>query len=149
MSDIKLFEILSENVVSEVDGGTSNLEKDLQTIFEKNLDTLLGVRFLSTEYSTSNGGRIDTLGIDENGYPVIIEYKRNSSQNIINQGLFYLNWLDDHRAAFEILVREQLGEEVEKTIEWSSPRTICIASDFNKFDIHAVKQMNRNIELIK
>jgi RecB family endonuclease NucS len=44
--------------------------------FEKNLEALLGVRFLDSEFTTSNGGRIDTLGLDENGCPVILEYKR-------------------------------------------------------------------------
>jgi len=51
----------------------------------------LGIKFLASEYSTGKiyGGRIDTLGIDENGCPVIIEYKRALNENVINQGLFY------------------------------------------------------------
>jgi hypothetical protein len=56
---------------------------------------LLGVRFLATAFTTSNG-RIDTLGL-ENGCPVILEYKRAANENVINQGLFYLDWLMDHR----------------------------------------------------
>jgi hypothetical protein len=37
-----------------------------------------GVRFLVSEYGTGpvHGGRIDSLGIDENGAPVVVEYKR-------------------------------------------------------------------------
>ena len=44
----------------------------------------LGVTFLATEYSTGQKttGRIDTLGIDENNCPVIIEYKRETNQNV-------------------------------------------------------------------
>jgi hypothetical protein len=42
------------------------LEKSLQDIFEKNLETLLAVRFLRSEYIIE-GGRMDSLGIDENG----------------------------------------------------------------------------------
>ncbi len=74
------------------------IEKALQTLIERNLGALLGVRFLASEYSTgkTHGGRIDTLGIDENGSPVIIEYKRSTNENVINQGLFYLDWLLDH-----------------------------------------------------
>jgi RecB family endonuclease NucS len=41
-------------------------------------------------------GRIDSLGLDENGCPVIIESKRKLNENVINQGLFYLDWLLDH-----------------------------------------------------
>lgn len=107
------------------------------------------MRFLASEYATTHGGRMDTLGIDENGYPVIIEYKRDRSENVINQGLFYLDWLMDHRGDFEILVRDQYGKEAADQIEWSAPRLICIAADFNKFDEHAVNQMGRNITLIR
>ena len=83
----------------------SDKEKNIQTLFEKNLQIILNVDFLATEYSTSFGGRIDTLGIDKNGSPVIIEYKRNQNDNVINQGLSYLRWLLDHKADFEILCR--------------------------------------------
>src|SRR5690606_22284862 len=71
------------------------------------------------------------------------------SENIINQGLFYLDWLMDHRGNFELLVRDQYGKTAADEIEWSAPRLICIAADFTKYDTHAVKQMGRNIELIR
>ncbi|MFG6575600.1 DUF5655 domain-containing protein [Sulfitobacter sp. 1A15333] len=148
MSDIKLFR-RQGNAFSELAGSSSPLEKALQTLFEKNLDAILGVRFLASEYATSNGGRMDTLGLDENGSPVIIEYKRTSSENVINQGLFYLDWLLDHRGDFEVLVMKTLGPEAAKQIDWSAPRLICIAADFTKYDTHAVNQMGRNIELVR
>ncbi|WP_370234649.1 MULTISPECIES: DUF5655 domain-containing protein [Henriciella] len=148
MGDIKLFRVSSEKI-AELEGKAADLEKSLQTQFERNLDALLGVRFLASEFQTSNGGRMDTLGIDENGCPVIIEYKRDRNENVINQGLFYLDWLMDHRGDFEVLVRDRLGIPVAETIEWSAPRLICIAGDFTRYDEHAVKQMSRNIELIR
>lgn len=111
----------------------------------------MGVTFLATEYSTgsNHGGRIDTLGIDENGSPVIIEYKRATNENVVNQGLFYLDWLMNHKAEFELLVLKNLSKEDSENIDWNNPRLLCIAGDFTKFDEHAVKQMNRNIELIR
>ncbi|HEX6981294.1 MAG TPA: DUF5655 domain-containing protein [Balneolaceae bacterium] len=150
MSDIKLFQINS-NQVTELQSTSAKIEKSLQNKIESNLDIYIGVNFLATEYSTgsNHGGRIDTLGIDENGSPVIIEYKRAMNENVINQGLFYLDWLMDHKAEFELLVLKNLGKEQSENIEWSSPRLLCIAGDFTKFDEHAVKQMNRNIELIR
>lgn len=148
MADIKLFK-LGANSVDELDGRAVALEKSLQDIFERHLEPLLGVRFLASEYRTSNRGRMDTLGIDENNCPVIIEYKRSTNENVINQGLFYLDWLMDHQADFRILVMDTLGKEVSDQIEWSAPRLICIAGDFTKYDTHAVNQMNRNIELIR
>jgi len=150
MSDIKLFSLKGASPL-ELTGKSVELEKSLQNLLEAHLDTFLGVRFLATEYSTGrvHGGRIDTLGIDENGCPVIIEYKRSTNENVINQGLFYLDWLMDHRGEFELLVLKKLGKEVSDEIEWRSPRLICIAGDFTRYDAHAVQQINRNIQLVR
>lgn len=150
MSDIRLFR-LTEGKAAELQGDASDLEKPLQTLIEANLDALLGIRFLATEYSTgkTHGGRIDSLGIDENDCPVILEYKRSVGENVINQGLFYLDWLLDHKAEFKLLVMDVLGREAAQRIDWSAPRLVCIAADFTKFDGHAVQQIDRNIELIR
>ncbi len=150
MSDIKLFRIQKSEVL-ELEGRSASVEKSLQTQLEAHLEIFLGVRFLATEYSTgkTHGGRIDTLGVDENGCPVIIEYKRAMNENVINQGLFYLDWLMDHKAEFILLVMAKFGKEVSDAIEWLSPRLLCIAGDFTKYDEHAVQQINRNIELIR
>ena len=150
MSDIKLFQVSADQAI-ELKGEASDLEKPLQALIESNLEPLLGVRFLATEYSTgkTHGGRIDSLGLDENACPLIIEYKRYVSENVINQGLFYLDWLMDHQAEFKLLVMERLGHAVADTLDWSAPRLVCIASDFTKYDSHAVQQMNRNIELVR
>ena len=148
MSDIKLFHIAAGSI-SEITGTTDTVEKSVQVLFERNLEVLLGVRFLATEFTTTHGGRIDTLGLDENGCPVILEYKRASNENVINQGLFYLDWLMDHRKDFQWLVLEKLGKDAADVVDWSAPRLICIAGDFNRYDDHAVKQIQRNIELIR
>lgn len=148
MSDIKLFSI-RQGLVAELAGTTDTIEKSVQTLFESNLEALLGVRFLATEFTTTHGGRIDTLGVDENGCPVILEYKRSSNENVINQGLFYLDWLMDHQKDFQWLVLDKLGKPVADAVDWSAPRLICIAGDFNRYDDHAVKQIQRNIELIR
>lgn len=150
MSDIKLFH-LSGGSISELPGAAVQVEKSLQTLFEKNMEVLLGLKFLASEYSTGavHGGRIDTLGIDEDGSPVIIEFKRAINENVISQGLFYLDWLLDHRADFKLLVLERLGQEPANEIEWSSPRLICIAGNFTRYDEHAVKQIPKHIELIR
>lgn len=147
MADIKLFNIKGE--VKEYQSGTVTLEKELQTVIEQNMDTFFGVTFLASEYSTTDGGRMDSLGIDENHCPVIFEYKRSIKENVINQGLFYLNWLLDHKDSFNVLVIKKLGLEAMDTIDWTMPRVVCIAGDFTKYDASAIKQMNRNISLIR
>jgi predicted transport protein len=150
MSDINLFRIQAGRAV-ELPGKASDLEKPLQVLIEQNLEVLLGVRFLASEHSTgkTHAGRIDTLGIDEDNCPVILEYKRSKGENVINQGLFYLDWLMDHKAEFELMVLKRYGAKVADAIDWAGPRLICIASDFTKYDGHAVQQMSHSIELIR
>jgi len=150
MSDIKLFRLI-QGQATELQGDASDLEKPLQTLIENNLEQLLGIRFLASEYTTgkTHAGRIDSLGLDENNCPVILEYKRSIAENVINQGLFYLDWLMDHQAEFKLLVLDKLGKVATDSIDWSAPRLVCIAADFTKYDAHAVQQINRNIELIR
>jgi predicted transport protein len=126
-------------------------EAVVQGLIESNMEAMLGVRLLVSEYSTGpvHGGRIDSLGIDENGAPVIVEYKRATDAGVINQGLYYLSWLMDHRAEFGHLVRDRLGARAASQILWSSPRLICIAGDFTRYDVHAVREQRRSIDLVR
>lgn len=145
MSEIKLFSI--KDTVTERTSSEVILEKELQNLIEQNMEIFFGVRFLKSEYAITNG-RMDSIGIDENNSPVIFEYKRSQNENVINQGLFYLDWLLDHKADFKLLVIEKLGMEAANSIDWSVPCVICIAHDFTKYDVHAVNQMQRNIKLV-
>jgi predicted transport protein len=146
MADIKLFNI--QDTVKELPAETVELERFLQNKIEENMETFFSVTFLKSEH-VFNGGRIDSLGIDENNSPVIFEYKRSINENVINQGLFYLDWLMDHKADFELLVQKNLGIEKSQLIEWSNPVVYCIARDFTRYDEHAVNQMQRNIKLVR
>lgn len=137
IQDSKAKKVLSQSL---------DLEKNLQVLFENNLEEILNITFLAHEYSTSFGGRMDTLGIDKNGAPVIIEYKKGQNDNVINQGLSYLRWLLDHKADFEILCR---NKNIEVDIDWDSPRVICIAESYNKFDIDTADILPINIELLR
>lgn len=122
------------------------LERDIQRLFERNLNEILNITFLASEYSTSFGGRIDSLGIDNNGAPAILEYKKGQNENVINQGLSYLRWLLDHKADFEALVSKH---KITTEIDWGSPRVICVAESYNKFDLDTVDLLPFNIELLK
>lgn len=150
MSDIQLFRLIA-GVATELPGRAAAIEKQLQSLIEAQMPAFLGVRFLASEYATgkTHKGRIDSLGIDENNCPVIVEYKRHSNENVINQGLFYLDWLLDHQAEFRWLVMERLGKEVADSIDWAGTRLLCIAADFTRYDQHAVQQIPRNIELLR
>lgn len=148
MADIKLFRI-DDARAFEVAVEKPPLEKHVQELFERHLEVLIGVRLLVTQYDTGrkHRGRIDSLGIDENSAPVIVEYKLHQNENVMNQGLFYLDWLLDHRAEFESLAKSRLA--TDEVVDWASPRVLCIAEDFSRYDIFAVEQIAKSIELIR
>jgi predicted transport protein len=150
LADIKLFQLQSDSAC-ELHAESVDIEKSLQSLMEQHLESFLGVRFLATEYVTGrvHGGRIDTLGLDDNNCPVIIEYKRALNENVISQGLFYLDWLMDHQGEFTLQVLKTLGAECTEKIDWSGPRLLCIAGDFSRYDEYAVLQIPRNIELLR
>src|SRR5712692_4449471 len=116
-------------------------EKELQSLVEANLGPVFNCRFVASEFSTGaqHAGRIDTLALSEDDNPVIIEYKKAESSELINQSLYYLSWLKDHHGDFEIAAKTK--------VDWSDVRVICIAPNYKKFDLYAVQVMGANIEL--
>ncbi len=151
-SAFRLFRVRRRGrAIIELTKRTVAMEKALQALLEWHLPALLDVHLVASEYPTGarHEGRIDTLGIDRNGVPVVIEYKRTLSANLISQGLFYLDWLDDHRAEFRMLVNDRLGPDVAKSISWDAPRLMCIAAEFHPYDVRAVRQNKCRIELVR
>ncbi len=104
-------------------------------------------RLVKSEFPTGyqHSGRIDTLALSEDNNPVIIEYKKVESSELINQSLYYLAWMKDHQGDFERAVQKVLGNTVE--VDWSEIRVICIAPNYKKYDLYAVQMMGANIEL--
>lgn len=121
-----LFEISGSNLIP-VEHTNFSIEKELQSLIERNLATVFNCRFVASEFSTGalHAGRIDSLALSEDDNPVIIEYKKVESSELINQSLFYLHWIQDHKGDFEIAVQRTLGNNIK--VDWSDIRVICIA----------------------
>lgn len=141
-----LFEIAGQKL-SVLTQSNFALEKNLQTLIERNLETVFNCRLVQSEFPTGaqHSGRIDTLAISEDDNPVIIEYKKVESSELVNQSLYYLAWLKDHKGDFERAVQKALGNSIE--VDWSEVRVICIAPNYKKYDLYAVQMMGANIEL--
>jgi len=73
-------------------------------------------------------------GWTKTGSPVTFEYKRAVNESVINQGLFYLDWLVDHKGKFQLLVMQKLAPDAANDIDWRNPRVICVAGGFTRFD---------------
>lgn len=119
-------------------------EFQLRDFFAENLEELLGIKFIEKEYPITEG-RIDTLGLDENNSPVIIEYKWGENEEVFAQGLFYYNWLISNKKHFELLVANKVGKDIK--VNWGNPRLILVAQGFSKY-IQGAAQQEDNIELI-
>ena len=147
MGEIRLFHVIYDGV-HELSETSFQKEKELQRLFEGRLRVLTGIDFLHTEYPAGHHGRIDTLGIDAQGCPVVIEYKRSQNETIINQGLHYLEWLKDHRADVRLLVRDKYGHEREKQIDLKGAWLLCVARKFTDWDVSTAKSDSRRVELV-
>ena len=88
----KLFRIGPDGQCEEVHGGRMRLEADLQRQVETGMEVMLGVRLLASEYPTGpwHSGRIDSLGLDQQNSPVVIEYKRGTANGVVSQAVSYL-----------------------------------------------------------
>lgn len=151
MTDLKVFRLGADGQDVELRGSTVALEVELQRRIEASMEAMLGIRFVASEYPTGpwHRGRIDSLGLDENGTPVIIEYKKGSDHGVVTQAVSYLSWLKSSRHEFQALVREKLGAEAAETIDWRNPRVVCIAADFFRHDRTAIYLMGQRIDLVR
>lgn len=123
-----------------------NPEKQLQQYAERYLNLFLQSHYLKSYYKIP-GGEIDTLAITEEGNPCIIEFKHKQDDRIINQIVYYYDWLQDKSTKYEF---ERIVKENPKTkdmeVDWSRIRLITIAKNYSKWDISLIKHLNTDIE---
>jgi predicted transport protein len=124
------------------------LEKDIQNLFEKNLEVLTSLQLIRSEF-TIKQFRIDTLAFDpESKSFVIIEYKRSQNYSVVDQGVSYLNLMLDYRADFIVEYNEAYGESLKRTdIDWSQSRIIFVSPSFTDFQKQSTNFKDLGIEL--
>jgi predicted transport protein len=104
-------------------------ELELHQLIDRNLEELFEIRYIKDEHVTEKHGRIETLGLDNSNRPVVIEYKRTMEKGQLTQANRYIMWIKQHPDAFELLVRKNL--KIEDEIDFSNPRIVCFAQDYN------------------
>ncbi|MDG9729052.1 DUF5655 domain-containing protein [Ignatzschineria sp. RMDPL8A] len=127
------------------------LEKEMQALFEANLMTLTGLTLVKTEFSLKQF-RFDTLAFDEEKQAfVVIEYKRDKSQSVVDQGVSYLNAMLEYKDSLMVEYNEQsLGKILKRSdIDWSQSRILFVANTFNDYQKNATNFKNLGIELIE
>lgn len=127
------------------------LEKEMQALFEANLTTLTGLTLVKSEFPLKQF-RFDTLAFDEEKQAfVVIEYKRDKSQSVVDQGVSYLNAMLEYRDSLMVEYNEQhLGRTLKRNdIDWSQSRILFVANSFNDYQKNATNFKNLGIELIE
>ena len=106
-------------------------EKDLQELTENNLSNIFGLKFISSEFILGNF-RLDTLAFDEDTKSfVIIEYKRDKSFSVIDQGFSYLSLMLNNKADFILEYNEKNNDNLQRgSIDWSQSRVLFLANSF-------------------
>ena len=124
------------------------LEKELQTIIEVNLDTLMDLTLVKSEFSIKNK-RIDSLAWDEQtkGF-VIIEYKRDRNMSVVDQGFSYLSLMLENKAEFIAEYNESLSQHLKRDeVDWSQSRVVFVAPSFTENQKLATNFQDIAIEL--
>jgi predicted transport protein len=124
------------------------LESEIQKIFENNLQLIMGLQVVRSEFTIKNK-RIDTLAYDKqtNAF-IIIEYKRDKNYSVVDQGLTYLNLMLQNKAEFILTYNETLTDTLHsKDVDWSQSRVVFVSPSFTENQISASDFKDFGIEL--
>lgn len=126
------------------------LERDSQRLIEANIEQVFGLKFVDTEFQL-NGLRVDTLAFDEETSSfVVIEYKRDRSSSVIDQGYSYLALVLNNKADFVLRYNETQQKSLTKAdIDWSATRVIFVAARFTTHQLGSINFQDLPIELWK
>ena len=124
------------------------LEREIQKITEQNLATVLKLEFVRSEF-TLNNFRIDTLAFDtEVNSFVIVEYKRDKTFSVIDQGYAYLSLMLNNKADFILEYNEQKNKSLKRNdIDWSQSKVIFVSPSFTTYQREAINFKDLPIEL--
>ena len=136
------------NNLAQVKEKPFKLEREIQTIFEGNLQNIMGLLFVKSEFTIKNK-RIDTLAYDkETNAFIIIEYKRDKNYSVVDQGLTYLNLMLQNKAEFILTYNETLKDVLHsKDVDWSQSRVAFVSPSFTDNQISASDFKDFGIEL--
>jgi len=140
---------IKNNKLEKIKEKEISLEKDIQKITELNLEKIFRLEHVSSEFSLKNL-RIDTLCFNpENKAFVIVEYKKDRSFSVIDQGFAYLSLLLNNKADFLVEYNEKNKSKTlsRESINWPQSQVIFISPFFTSHQKEAINFKNLPIEL--
>ena len=147
-SKLALFKIQKNETLEVIKEKKFKLEREIQQLTEQNLSTIFGLEFVRSEFPLNNF-RIDTLAFDlETNSFVIIEYKRDKSFSVVDQGYAYLSLMLNNKADFILEYNESKQNTLKRNnIEWSQSRVMFISPSFTTYQKEAINFKDLPIEL--
>jgi predicted transport protein len=136
------------NKLIEVEEKYFKLEREIQKMFENNLNTIMELTLVKSEFSIKNK-RIDTLAYDKQSNAfIIIEYKRDKSLSVVDQGFTYLSLMLENKADFIVEYNETLKQNLRREdVDWSQTRVAFVSTSFTENQILATNFKDIAIEL--
>ncbi len=109
------------------------LEREIQLLFEQNLNAIMGLVLVKSEFSIKNK-RIDTLAYDPQSKAfIIIEYKKDKNISVVDQGFTYLSLMLENKADFIIEYNESLKKQLTRNeVDWSQTRVVFVSTSFTE-----------------
>lgn len=123
-------------------------EKEIHNLIETNLEELFGLQLIDGEFEIE-GYYLDSLAFDINVNSfVIIEYKRDKNNSIVDQGLHYMQLLLTHKADFVLAYNHKFNKNLQvKDFDWGQIRVMFIARSFTAYQQGATNFQDFPIEL--
>jgi predicted transport protein len=145
---MKLYSIQEKTKLKPVSNIKFDLEKEIQVLFEKNLEELFNLKFVKSEFSIKSF-RIDTLGYDsENKSFVIIEYKKDRNFSVIDQGYTYMSLMLNNKSDFILEYNENCGGLLKRDdIDWTQSKVIFVSPHFTEYQKHSINFKDVPFEL--
>lgn len=144
---MKIYKLQSKKL-TEVSENQFKLEREIQQLFEENLEALMGLTLVRSEFTIKNK-RIDTLAYDKqtNAF-IIIEYKRDKNISVVDQGFTYLSLMLENKADFIVEFNENLKLNLQRTdVDWTQTRVAFVSPSFTENQILATNFKDIAIEL--
>ena len=143
-----IYKLEKDNKIKEVQEVKFKLEKDIQKLTEINLGTIFNLNLIKSEF-TIHSFRIDTLAFDgESKSFVIIEYKKEKSFSVVDQGYAYLSLMLNNKADFILEYNESLNSRLKKDdVDWSQSKVIFISPAFTEYQKESINFKDLPIDL--
>lgn len=125
-------------------------EKEMQRFCENNLNRMLGLQFVSSEFRVAQF-RFDSVAYNASTQTfVIIEYKNDRNFSVIDQGYSYISTLLNHKADFALKYNHvfSLSKGLED-FDWTQVHVLFVAPSYTTYQMNSINSQSQNDKMQK